>query len=262
MKSFKNWQKRQPQTFKTKPPNNPRTRRVKNPLQLLKQIRIKRVETRPEDAWFDLSTRQMRKGPVAFYSAKDPLTGLWLFKVCRDPEAKKVIVKALKCPPGTRYAQLEGNSMVFQESTKEGLLYDVVSLTQIDQNERLVRKIPTTIEEIPAFIKENFEIKPYEEAAGKQAPGKHLTTLCRSEDEKTMITLFLLERAWTIAPTTPEEKMKELEAAEAQQAEAPEKAMRIIDTAQVWTCPICGKQHRLLHIETEKALRHALRKQG
>ncbi|MDW8022917.1 MAG: hypothetical protein RMJ15_04160 [Nitrososphaerota archaeon] len=226
---------------------------------LLKHLKIKLVENRSEDAWFDLSTRQMRKGPVTFYNVKDPLTGEWLFKVCKDPEAKKVIVKALKCPPGTRYAQLEGNSMVFQESTVEGVLYDVVSLTQIDQNEKISRKIPTTPEEIPAFIKENFEIKPYEEAAGKQAPGKHLVTLCKSGDEKAMVTLFLLERAWTIAPTTPEEKAK---AMEAQQAETPKKVKREIDTAQVWTCPICGKQHRLIHIETEKTVRHALRKTG
>lgn len=229
---------------------------------LLKHVKIRLMETRMEDAWFDLSAREMRKGPVKFYRVNDPMTGEWLFKVCRDPEAKKVIVKALKCPSGVRYAQLEGNSMVFQESTIQGVMYDVVSLTQIDQNEKIVRKIPTTPEEIPTFIKENYEIKPYEEAAGKQAPGKHLVTLCRSEDERSMITLFLLERAWTMALTTPEEKMKELEAAEAQKTEAPQGAKRIIDTAQVWTCPICGKQHRLLHIETEKAVRHVIRKQG
>ncbi|MEM2937105.1 MAG: hypothetical protein QXJ63_00990 [Candidatus Bathyarchaeia archaeon] len=228
-------------------------------MQLLKQIKIKRVESRPEDAWFDLSIRQMRKGPVNFYTIKDPLTGEWLFKICRDAEAKKVIVKALKCPPGTRFAQLEGNSMLFQESTTEGMLYDVISLTQVDENDRLVRKIPSDPQEIPPFIKENFEIKTYEETAGKTAPGKHLVTLCKSDDEKSMITLFLLERAWTISPITPEEKLKETEI---QKLEAPKKAKKEIDTAQVWTCPICGKQHRLLHIETEKTVRHALRKQS
>ena len=26
------------------------------------------------------------------------------------------------------------------------------------------------------------------------------------------------------------------------------------------TCPICGEKHRLVHIETEKSVRHVLRK--
>ncbi|MEM3641778.1 MAG: hypothetical protein QXH37_07660, partial [Candidatus Bathyarchaeia archaeon] len=168
------------------------------------------------------------------------------------------IVKALKCPPGTRFAQLEGNSMLFQESTTEGILYDVISLTPIHENNRLVRKIPSDPQEIPSFIKENFEIKTYEETAGKTAPGKHLVTLCKSHEEKSMIMLFLLERAWTISPITPEEKLKETEE---QKLEVPKKAKEI-DTAQVWACPVCGKKHRLIHIETEKTVRHALRKQN
>ncbi|MBC7131303.1 hypothetical protein H5T51_08885, partial [Candidatus Bathyarchaeota archaeon] len=79
---------------------------------LLKHVKIRRIESRGEDAWFDLSTREMRKGHVNFYKVKDPLTGEWLFKVCRNQEGKKIAVKALKCPPGSLFAQLEGNSML------------------------------------------------------------------------------------------------------------------------------------------------------
>jgi len=219
------------------------------------QIRITRVETRSEDAWFDLSLRQLRRGEVSFYRVKDFLTGEWLFKVCRDRELGKVLVKAVKCPSGSRFAQLEGNSMVFQESVVEGMLYDVLSLMQADENDRLSRKVVSSVEEVPSFIKENFEIKTYEEATGRTAPGKNLVTLCRREDERAMITLFLFERAWTVSPLTPEEKLKTMEEQEAQQ---PRAAKKEIDTGQVWTCPICGKQHRLVHVETEKAVRHAL----
>jgi rubrerythrin len=216
-----------------------------------------RVETRPEDAWFDLSLRQLRRGEVSFYRVKDFLTGNWLFKVCRDRELGKVLVKAVKCPSGSRFAQLEGNSMVFQKSVVEGMLYDVLSLVQADENDKLSRKIVSSVEEIPAVIRENFEVKTYEEATGKTAPGKNLVTLCRCEDERAMITLFLLERAWTVSPLTPEEKLKAMEEQEEQQPKATKKE---IDTGQVWSCPICGKQHRLVHVETEKAVRHALRK--
>jgi rubrerythrin len=199
--------------------------------------------------------RQLRRGEVSFYRVKDFLTGEWLFKVCRDRELGKVLVKAVKCPSGSRFAQLEGNSMVFQESVVEGMLYDVLSLMQADENDRLSRKVVSSVEEVPSFIKENFEIKTYEEATGRTAPGKNLVTLCRREDERAMITLFLFERAWTVSPLTPEEKLKTMEEQEAQQ---PKAAKKEIDTGQVWTCPICGKQHRLVHVETEKAVRHAL----
>jgi len=219
------------------------------------QIRIARVEKRTDDAWFDLSLRQLRRGEVSFYRVKDFLTGEWLFKVCRDRELGKVLVKAVKCPSGPRFAQLEGNSMVFQESVVEGMVYDVLSLMQADENDRLRRKVVSSVEEVPSFIKENFEIKTYEEATGRKAPGKNLVTLCRREDERAMITLFLFERAWTVSPLTPEEKLKTMEEQEAQQ---PKAARKEIDTGQVWTCPICGKQHRLVHVETEKAVRHAL----
>jgi rubrerythrin len=226
-------------------------------LNFLKQIKITRVETRPDDAWFDLSLRQLRRGEVNFYRVKDFLTGEWLFKVCRDRELGKVLVKAVKCPSGPRFAQLEGDSMIFQESAVEGMLYDVLSLVHADENGKLSRKVASSVEEVPTVIRENFAVKTYEEATGRTAPGKHLVTLCRREDEKAMITLFLLERAWTISPIKPEEKLKKVE-----EPKMSKGVRREIDTGQVWTCPICGRQHRLLHVETEKAVRHALRRRS
>ena len=223
-------------------------------MQLLKQIKVTRVETRPSDAWYDLSLRQLRKGEVSFYRVHDFLTGDWLFKTCKDRELGKLLVKAIKCPPGLRFAQLEGNSMVFQASLVEDTLYDVISLTRADQNDKLSRKLVSTAEEVPAVIKENYEVKPYEEATGKTAPGKNIVTLCKREDEKAMITLFLLERAWTLSAITPEEKLRVIE------EQKTKTFKREIDTGKVWSCPICGKQHRLVHVETEKAVRHALRK--
>jgi len=199
----------------------------------------------------------MRKGEVSFYRVRDFLTGDWLFKTCIDQELGKVLVKAVKCPAGTRFAQLEGNTMVFQQSVIEDMLYDVISLTRADENDRISRKIASNVEEVPTIIKENYEVKPYEEATGKTAPGKNLVTLCGREDEKAMITLFLLERAWTLSTIKPEEKLKVIE----EQKTAKTKTIKKeITTGQVWSCSICGKQHRLVHVETEKAVRHVLRK--
>jgi hypothetical protein len=177
-------------------------------LQYLNQIKITRIEERPKDAWFDLSLRQLREGEVRFYRVKDFLTGNWLFKVCQDKELNKAAVKAVKCPPGRRFAQLEGNTMLFQKSQSEGWYYDVISLTHADENDKLHRKIITTLEEVPATIRERFQIIPYEEATGKKAPGKNWVTLSKAEDEKSMILLFILERAWPISLISPEEKME------------------------------------------------------
>jgi len=223
----------------------------------LKQIKVTRVEERPNDAWYDMNLRQLRKGAVHYYRAKDFLTSEWLFKLCRDQELGKVLVKAVKCPPGTRFAQLEGNTMVFQKSQKEGWLYDIISLTQADQNDKLSRKIIDTLEQVPTIIRENYEIKPYEEATGKTAPGKHWVTLSKTEDEKAMITLFLLERAWTLSHTTPEEKLKTLQEQEGQK---PRDTKKEIDTGQTWTCPICSDKFRLRHIEKETTTKHTLKK--
>jgi len=224
----------------------------------LKQIKVTKVEERPSDAWYDMSLRQLRNGEVHYYRAKDFLTGEWLFKLCRDKELGKVLVKAIKCPPGVRFAQLEGNSMVFQQSQRESWLYDIISLTQADQNDKLSRKIVDTLEQVPTIIRENYEIKPYEEATGKTAPGKHWVTLSKTEDEKAMITLFLLERAWTLSPTTPEEKLTTLQ--EQEKLKPKEKRKKEIDTGQTWKCPICGDEFRLKHIEKETTTKHALKK--
>lgn len=226
-------------------------------MQFLKQIKVTRVETRPDDAWYDLGLRQLRNGEVSFYRVRDFLTGEWLFKTCRDRELVKALVKAVKCPPGPRFAQLEGNTMVFQQSLIEDKLYDVVSLTHADENDRLSRKIVSSEEEVPAIIRENYEVKPYQEATGKRAPGKNIVTLSQREDEKAMITLFLLERAWTLSTITPEEKLKTLQEKEKQKIV---EKKREIDTGQTWACPICGDKFQLRHIEGETTTRHALKK--
>jgi rubrerythrin len=225
-------------------------------LQFLKYIKVRRVETRPDDAWYDMSLRQLRNGEVSFYTVKDFITGDWLLKMCKDKEQGKILVKTVKCPAGIRFAQLEGKTMVFQESNIEGMLYDVISLTQADENDKVSRKIVSSIEEVPAIIRENYEIKSYEEATGKKAPGKHLVTLSKKENEKEIITLFVLERAWGLSESTPEEKLEE-EEERLLQTKATKKE---VDTGEVWSCPICGKKHRLVHVETEKTVKHALRK--
>jgi len=228
-------------------------------LRFLREIKIVRVEERPEDAWYDFSVRQLRKGEVRFYRVKDFLTGEWLFKLCIDEELGKALVKAIKCPPGARFAQLEGNTMVFQRSRIEGFYYDIISLSHVGEDDRVSRKVVSQIEDVPAFIRENFRIQTYEEATGKTAPGKHLVTLTRAEDEKAMITLFLLERAWTLSPMTPEEGLKKHEEQKRQKTLSRE-TVKQIDTGHIWTCPICGLEFNFIHVESETKRRHKLKK--
>lgn len=166
------------------------------------------------------------------------------------------MVKAVKCPVGTRFAQLEGNTMLFQRSQKDGWLYDIVSLAQADENERVTRKVTDSLDEVPAFIRENFEIKPYEESTGKKAPGKHWVTLTKADDERAMITLFIFERAWTLSTTTPQDKLRTLLQ---ERLNLPEKKKEI-DTGQVLTCAVCGGKFRLKHVEQETTVKHALKK--
>jgi hypothetical protein len=173
---------------------------------LLKNMKIALLEERQEDAWFDLSLRQLRIGEVRFYKVDDLLTGKWLFKVCVDKENCKTMVKAIKCPAGILFSQLEGATMLFQKSIiNDDLFYDVVSLTHVDGEGRVRREIAKSIEEVPSVIRENFNVKPYEEATGKKLPANYLVTLSKRDNEKDMITLFLLERAWTLPQ---EEKQK------------------------------------------------------
>jgi hypothetical protein len=165
----------------------------------LKNIKIALLEERTDDAWFDLSLRQLREGEVNFYKADDLQTGKWLFKVCIDPENNKTMVKAIKCPPGKLFSQLEGATMLFQKSgVNADLYYDIISLTRVDSEGRVRREVIKTLEEIPAAIRENFEVKNYEEATGRKLLGNHLVTLSKKDDEKAMITLFIIERAWSL----------------------------------------------------------------
>lgn len=165
----------------------------------MKNIKIALLEERTDDSWFDLSLRQLRAGEVNFYKADDLQTGNWLFKVCIDPENNKTMVKAIKCPPGKLFSQLEGATMLFQKSgVNADLYYDIISLTRVDSEGRVRREVIKTLEEVPAAIRENFEVKNYEEATGRKFPGNHLVTLSKKDDEKAMITLFIIERAWTL----------------------------------------------------------------
>ena len=225
-------------------------------LQFLKYIKVRQVETRPDDTWYDMSLSQLRNGEVRFYKVKDFRTGEWLFKLCKDKETGKIMVKAVKCPAGIRFSQLEGKTMVFQASLFDGMLYDVISLTGSDENDRLRRNVVSSIEEVPAIIKENFEIKSYEEATGKKAPGKYLVTISKQENEKELVTLFVLERAWGLSEFSPEDKLKEKE----QTTLKTRATKKELDTGQDLFCPICGKKHRLIHVETEKTVKHVLRK--
>ncbi|MEM2098179.1 MAG: hypothetical protein QXU99_00325 [Candidatus Bathyarchaeia archaeon] len=175
---------------------------------MLKGIRITLSEERLEDAWFDLSLRQLRVGEVRFYKVDDLLTGKWLFKVCIDRENNKVMVKAIKCPPGKLYSQLEGNTMLFQKSIiSDELFYDIISLAHVNSEGKVHREIVKSLDKVPAVIRQNFEVKPYEEATGRKLPANYFVTLSKKDNEKDMITLFLLQRGWTLPP---EEKQKTL----------------------------------------------------
>ena len=176
----------------------------------MKETRITLVENREEDAWFDLGLRQIRVGVVRYYRIWDFLTGQWLFKVCTDSEFGRAVVKAVKCPAGRLFSQLEGDMMVFQKSVIPGLLYDIISITRIDENGRVRREAAKNVEDVPPAIMKNFEVKPYEEATGKKIPGKYLVTLSREGDEKAMMNIFLSERAWPLSPVSFEERMKSI----------------------------------------------------
>jgi hypothetical protein len=174
-----------------------------NPLEKFK-VDVRKIEERRDDSWIDMSLRGLRKGEVRFYRVNDPLTGQWLFKVCRDEEMQRTIIKAIKCPAGAGFTQLEGRTMLFQKSLSEGYCYDVVSFSYLDNEERLRRKVAENIDEIPEVLKNSFRIVDYEEATGKKAVGKSLVTLCEESDEKKMILLFLMERAWPLSTIPPE----------------------------------------------------------
>ena len=174
----------------------------------MKSIKIGLLEERTDDAWFDLSLREIRAGEVRFYKVDDLQTGKWIFKICVDPENNRSMVKAIKCPAGRLFSQLEGATMLFQKSVDQGLYYDIISLTKVDSEGKVHREVVKALEEVPAAIKDNFQVKDYSEATGKKLPGTHLVTLSKKDDEKDMITLFILERARTLPP---EERQKSLD---------------------------------------------------
>jgi len=167
------------------------------------------------------------------------------------------MVKAVKCPAGSRFAQIEGNTMLFQPSQREGWLYDIISLSHADESDRVSRKVASTLDEVPEVIRQNCETTSYEQATGKKAPGKHLATLTKADDEKAMIILFLLERAWTLSTVTPEQKLRTMQQ---QEKVKPKERKTEIDTGQTLTCPVCGDKFRLRHVAKEKAVMHTLKK--
>jgi hypothetical protein len=175
-------------------------------LDLLGKVKfdIRKIEERRTDSWIDMSLKGLRKGEVRFYHINDPLTGQWLFKVCRDEEMQRTIIKAIKCPAGVGFTQLEGRTMLFQKSLMDSFFYDIVSLSYLDSKERLRRNVIANIDEVPEIIKNNFRIVDYEESTGKKAVGKSLVTLCEESDEKKMIMLFLVERAWPLSTIPPD----------------------------------------------------------
>ncbi len=174
-------------------------------------IDIRKIEERQTDSWIDMSLEEIRKGEVRFYRINDPLTGQWLFKVCRDKEMQRTTVKAIKCPAGPGFSQLEGRTMLFQKSIFEGLCYDVVSFSYIDNKERVRRNVIANMDEIPEILKKEFKIVDYEEATGKKAVGKSFVTLCEETDEKKMLTLFLIERAWPLSKVPLELSAKKID---------------------------------------------------
>ena len=65
----------------------------------------------------------------------------------------------------------------------------------------------------------------------------------------------MLERAWGLSESLPEEKLKEKEQIKQKRKETKKE----VDTKEDWSSPICGKKHRLIHVETETAIKHMLR---
>ena len=108
-------------------------------------------------------------------------------------------MKALKCPAGGGFAQLEGKTMLFQKGISEGYYYDIISLSYIDEKNRLRRRVVSDLDDVPKVIKGNFKVMEYEEATGNKVPGKRMVVLCKENDEKSMILLFLIERAWPLS---------------------------------------------------------------
>ena len=113
------------------------------------------------------------------------------------------------------------------------------------------------MDEVPEVIRQNYQTTSYEKATAKKAPGKHWVTLTKADDEKAMVILFLLERAWTLSPLKPEQKLR---AIQLQKKLKPKEEKTEIDTGQTLTCPVCGDKFRLRHVTNERTVVHKLKK--
>ena len=66
----------------------------------------------------------------------------------------------------------------------------------------------------------------------------------------------MLERAWGLSEYSPKQKLR----AEEETKQNKKLTKKEVDTGIDWSCPICGKKHRLIHVETERVVKHVLRK--
>ena len=122
-----------------------------------KYLKIRLLERREEDTWFDLGKRELRSGEVCFYKINDVLTGEWLIKTCLDDT--KIILKANKCPSGHLISQLENQSMIFQKSLVSNMYYGVISTTYVDEKQRVKRKSISSLDDVPPSIRNFYDIK-------------------------------------------------------------------------------------------------------
>lgn len=160
-----------------------------------KYLKIRLLERREEDTWFDLGKRELRSGEVCFYKINDMLTGEWLIKTCLDNT--KIILKANKCPSGHLISQLENQSMIFQKSLVSNMYYGVISTTYVDEKQRVRRKSINSLDDVPSLIRNFYDVKTYEEATGRKTR-KNLVTLVYKNNVKDMMNLFIQQKAWPL----------------------------------------------------------------
>jgi hypothetical protein len=153
----------------TKKPT-PKTQNQHTEANSMKSIRISLQEERTDDAWFDLSLRELRAGEVRFYKANDLQTGQWLFKICVDQENSRSMVKAIKCPPGKLFSQLEGATMLFQQSLSPDLYYDIISLTKVDGEGKVHREVLKTSKKSSAHYAITTKSKTTMKPQAKNSP--------------------------------------------------------------------------------------------
>ncbi|PKK81413.1 MAG: hypothetical protein CVT47_02550 [Thermoplasmata archaeon HGW-Thermoplasmata-2] len=164
-----------------------------------KELDIRCVEVREKDTWFDFTERSMKEGKVRFYRARHKASGDWMLKVMADPSGKAT-VKVSKCPPGI-YSPLEGDSMVFQPSKREGSVYNIISTAYLDEKRNIRRDQKEHLEEVPEYISKESEIVLWSEATGKDNAryANHPVTLIQKDDYAMMVKQFMLQRVFPIA---------------------------------------------------------------